>query len=136
MTTESGNTSPKIDQYVIELKAKIPVADHAALESRAQALIDRYRNRYSHAPEYADPRLSRFQGLRRVMILAVTATLYEPTSNRTRSISRGIAYPDLHLDQSLREKCGLEFSVGMFIYSDGGGIARSFHPTSIIFTAT
>jgi len=28
----------KIDAFVDELKAKIPTADHAALESRAQAL--------------------------------------------------------------------------------------------------
>jgi hypothetical protein len=29
----------KIDQCVVELKAKIPVADQAALESRMQALL-------------------------------------------------------------------------------------------------
>jgi hypothetical protein len=29
-----------VDQYLTELKAKIPVSDHAALESRAQALVN------------------------------------------------------------------------------------------------
>lgn len=29
-----------IDQYLTELKARIPAADHAALESRAQALLN------------------------------------------------------------------------------------------------
>ncbi len=29
-----------VDQYLTELKAKVPALDHAALESRAQALLN------------------------------------------------------------------------------------------------
>lgn len=40
MTGERSNTNPKIDQCMVELKSKIPSADHAALESRMHALIN------------------------------------------------------------------------------------------------
>lgn len=40
MADRNANTDPKIDRCVEELKAKIPAADHAALESRLQGLIN------------------------------------------------------------------------------------------------
>ncbi len=40
MASYQVNNNPKIDQCIVELKTKIPFADHAALESRAQALIN------------------------------------------------------------------------------------------------
>jgi hypothetical protein len=35
-----ANINPKVDNCVAELKARIPAEDHAALESRVQALIN------------------------------------------------------------------------------------------------
>ncbi len=40
MADQTANTDPKITRCVNELKSKIPAADHAALESRLQALIN------------------------------------------------------------------------------------------------
>jgi hypothetical protein len=40
MADQSANTDPKIDRCLEELKSKIPTADHAALESRLQGLIN------------------------------------------------------------------------------------------------
>jgi hypothetical protein len=40
MADEMANTDPKIRKCLEELKKKIPVADHGALESRLQALIN------------------------------------------------------------------------------------------------
>ena len=40
MAGTSASTNPKIDNCVAELKAKIPDADHAALESRLHALLN------------------------------------------------------------------------------------------------
>ena len=40
MADQNANTDPKIDRCVAELKSKIPVADHPALESRLQGLIN------------------------------------------------------------------------------------------------
>lgn len=40
MAGPGANTNPKIDEYLKVLKSKIPVADHAALESRLHALIN------------------------------------------------------------------------------------------------
>ncbi|MCU1325507.1 MAG: hypothetical protein JWN34_877 [Bryobacterales bacterium] len=40
MADESANTDAEIAACVSELKAKIPVADHGALESRVQSLIN------------------------------------------------------------------------------------------------
>lgn len=40
MADQGANTDPKINACMDELKAKIPAADHGALESRLQALIN------------------------------------------------------------------------------------------------
>jgi hypothetical protein len=40
MADEGANTDPAIIECVAELKAKIPLVDHAALDSRVQALIN------------------------------------------------------------------------------------------------
>lgn len=40
MADESANTDAEIQGCVADLKTKIPVADHGALESRVQALIN------------------------------------------------------------------------------------------------
>ena len=40
MASENANTHSAIDQCLAELKAKIPPADHAALESRMHALMN------------------------------------------------------------------------------------------------
>jgi hypothetical protein len=40
MADERANSDPKIREVLEELKAKVPVADHGALESRLQALIN------------------------------------------------------------------------------------------------
>lgn len=40
MASENANTHSSIDQCLVELKAKIPPADHAALESRMHALMN------------------------------------------------------------------------------------------------
>jgi hypothetical protein len=40
MAGQSANTDPKIDECVRELKAGVPLEDHAALDSRLQALLN------------------------------------------------------------------------------------------------
>jgi hypothetical protein len=40
MPSENANTHSSIDQCLVELRAKIPAADHAALESRMHALMN------------------------------------------------------------------------------------------------
>jgi hypothetical protein len=40
MAGQEANTDPRINRCVEELKTKIPAADHGALESRLQALIN------------------------------------------------------------------------------------------------
>ena len=40
MSSENTSTHPTIEQCLVELKAKIPPADHAALESRMHALMN------------------------------------------------------------------------------------------------
>ncbi len=40
MTHRYANIHPKIDNFLEELKSKIPQTDHAALESRRQALAN------------------------------------------------------------------------------------------------
>ena len=40
MADRGANTDPKIDACLQELKLKVPAADHGALESRLQALIN------------------------------------------------------------------------------------------------
>jgi hypothetical protein len=40
MASENANTHSSIDRCLAELKAKIPPADHAALESRMHALMN------------------------------------------------------------------------------------------------
>jgi hypothetical protein len=40
MADERANTDPAIIECVAKLKAKIPLSDHAALDSRVQALIN------------------------------------------------------------------------------------------------
>jgi hypothetical protein len=40
MADQNANTDPKINRCVEELKSKIPAADHGALESRLQGLIN------------------------------------------------------------------------------------------------
>jgi hypothetical protein len=40
MADQFANTDPKIIRSVEELKSKIPAADHFALDSRLQALIN------------------------------------------------------------------------------------------------
>jgi hypothetical protein len=40
MASENTNTHSSIDQVMVELKGKIPPADHAALESRMHALMN------------------------------------------------------------------------------------------------
>lgn len=40
MADQNANTDPKINRGVEELKSKIPAADHGALDSRLQALIN------------------------------------------------------------------------------------------------
>jgi len=40
MADQNANTDPKIARCVEELKSKIPPADHGALDSRLQALIN------------------------------------------------------------------------------------------------
>jgi hypothetical protein len=40
MAGPGANTNPRIDECMRTLKAKIPVADHSALESRLHALIN------------------------------------------------------------------------------------------------
>jgi hypothetical protein len=40
MASEKTNTHSSIDQCLVELKAKISPADHAALESRMHALMN------------------------------------------------------------------------------------------------
>ena len=40
MADEFANTDPKITAILAELKAKIPAAEHDALESRLQGLIN------------------------------------------------------------------------------------------------
>jgi len=40
MADQNANTDPKINRCVEELKSKIPAADHGALDSRLQSLIN------------------------------------------------------------------------------------------------
>jgi hypothetical protein len=40
MADPDANTNPKIDECLKQLKMKIPLDDHAALESRLHALIN------------------------------------------------------------------------------------------------
>ena len=40
MADQNANTDPKIASSVEDLKSKIPAADHSALDSRLQALIN------------------------------------------------------------------------------------------------
>ena len=40
MADQNANTDPKIIECVEELKSRIPPADHGALDSRLQALIN------------------------------------------------------------------------------------------------
>ena len=40
MAGQSANTDPAIDECIVELKSKIPAADHPALESRLQSLLN------------------------------------------------------------------------------------------------
>jgi hypothetical protein len=40
MADQNANADPKIDRCVRELKSKIPAAEHAALDSRLQGLIN------------------------------------------------------------------------------------------------
>lgn len=40
MAGRAANTDPELNEGIFELKAKLPPADHAALESRLQALLN------------------------------------------------------------------------------------------------
>lgn len=40
MADQNANADPKINRCLEELKSKIPAADHAALDSRLQSLIN------------------------------------------------------------------------------------------------
>ena len=40
MADQNANSDPRIAECLAELRAKVPLADHAALESRLQALIN------------------------------------------------------------------------------------------------